>query len=104
MKKAVSKHQSSEDGDMLPEYDFRGGIRGKHYKAYRRGHAVMIHKTDGTVSINYFKPQEGAVMLEPDVREYFPDSEAVNEALRSLIKLIPKRREKRKKTPALKHE
>jgi hypothetical protein len=30
-------------------------------------------------------------MLEPDVREYFPDSEAVNEALRGLIALIPRK-------------
>ena len=26
-----------EDDAMLPEYDFSGGIRGKHYQAYRRG-------------------------------------------------------------------
>ncbi|HGJ66142.1 TPA: hypothetical protein ENS27_12290 [bacterium] len=33
--------------------------------------------------------EDGAVMLEPDVKEYFPDSESVNNALRSLISLIP---------------
>ena len=32
-------------------------------------------------------------MLEPDVRQYFPDSEAVNHALRSLIALIPRKQE-----------
>jgi len=32
-------------------------------------------------------------MLEPDVRKYFPDSHAVNNALRTLITLIPKKRE-----------
>jgi hypothetical protein len=32
------------------------------------------------------------VTLAPDVREYFPDSESVNAALRSLIGLIPKKR------------
>jgi len=88
---------------MLPEYDFSGGVRGKHYKAYRRGHTVKIHKVDGTISVQYFKPEEGAVMLEPDVQEYFFDSDAVNEALRALIKLIPKRREKRKTKPKMKH-
>jgi hypothetical protein len=31
-----------------------------------------------------------SVLLAPDVREYFSDSEAVNEALRSLIHLIEK--------------
>jgi len=28
-------------------------------------------------------------MLEPDVQRYFPDSESVNKALRTLITLIP---------------
>jgi hypothetical protein len=32
------------------------------------------------------------VMLEPDIREYFPDSQAVNAALRGLIKLAPQRK------------
>jgi hypothetical protein len=74
---------------MRAEYDFRGGTRGKHHEAYRQGHTVEIHKEDGTVDLHYFTLEEGAVMLEPDVREYFPDSEAVNRALRSLIDLIP---------------
>jgi hypothetical protein len=29
-------------------------------------------------------------MLDPDVREYFPDAETVNKALRTLISLFPK--------------
>jgi hypothetical protein len=95
MKKKTSKHQESEDHDMLPEYDFKDGIRGKHYKAYRKGHTVKIHKTDGTTVVQYFKLEDGAVMLEPDVREYFPDSEAVNKALRALIALIPGKRGKK---------
>ena len=83
---------------MLPEYDFRGGVRGKHYKTYRRGHKVRIHKTDGTVIEHRFTLEEGAVMIEPDVREYFSDSESVNKALRSLITLIPKKRRTRVKS------
>ena len=74
---------------MLPEYDFKDGIRGKHYKVYRQGHTVKIHQVDGPTTVRYFKLEDGAVMLEPDVREYFPDSETVNKALRSLIELIP---------------
>ena len=31
-------------------------------------------------------------MLEPDIRKYFPDAEAVNSALRCLIPLLPKKR------------
>ncbi len=72
---------------MQSEYDFRGGVRGKHYKAYRQGHTVTIHKSDGTTDVQHFKLEDGAVMLEPDVREYFPDSELVNEALRMLMKV-----------------
>ncbi|MBC8527665.1 MAG: hypothetical protein H8D22_12580 [Candidatus Cloacimonetes bacterium] len=74
---------------MLPEYDFKGGIRGKHYKAYRKGHTVKIHKADGSTEIKYFTLEDGAVMLEPDVLKYFPDSESVNKALRILVTIIP---------------
>jgi len=77
--------------DMPPEYDFTGkqGVRGKYYQAYRQGHSVRIHESDGSVTVRYFTLEDGAVLLEPDVREYFPNSEAVNAALRSLIALIP---------------
>ena len=83
--------------DMLPEYDFAGkrGVRGKYYRAYQQGHTVKIQRADGTVSIQYFTLEDGAVMLEPDVQEYFPNSESVNKALRSLIELIPARPTKR---------
>jgi hypothetical protein len=85
----------AEQDDMLPEYDFarmKGGVRGKYYKSYREGHTVEIKKADGTTSVQYFRLEDGAVMLEPDVREYFADSEAVNRALRGLIALAPKGR------------
>src|SRR3990172_243491 len=94
MKKAISKRSDLEKEDMRPEYDFttmKGGVRGKYYKAYRAGHTVKIHKEDGTTVVQYFKLEDGAVMLEPDIREYFPDSEAVNNALRCLIPLISKK-------------
>lgn len=91
MKKISSKKEVSEKAEMLPEYDFTGGVRGKHYKAYRKGHEVKIHKADGTTVIQCLKLEEGAVMLESDVRKYFPDSDAVNKALRSLIQIIPEK-------------
>ncbi|KOR33672.1 MULTISPECIES: hypothetical protein [Planktothricoides] len=78
------------DDEMLPEYDFTGGIRGKHYQAYRQGHTVTIHQTDGKDIVQYFTLEDGAIMLDPDVREYFPDAETVNRALRTLISLFPK--------------
>jgi hypothetical protein len=98
MKKAPSnKHEPVE---MAPEYNFEGkkGIRGKYYASYRKGHQVRVYKEDGTVTVTYFTLQEGAVMLEPDVRKYFPDSETVNTALRSLIALIPDEPAKRRPT------
>jgi hypothetical protein len=67
-------------------------VRGKYYKAYRAGHKVVIHQVDGTTSIQYFRLEEGAVMLEPDVRKYFSSSESVNKALRSLIAIIPSKK------------
>jgi len=75
----------SDDNDMREEYDFSGGVRGKHYKAYRKGHTVHIHKSDGTTLVQYFTQEDGTVMLDPDIKVHFPDSESVNRALRSLI-------------------
>lgn len=88
----MNKNNSAEnpatpDDDMKPEYDFSGGVRGKHYQAYRQGHSVTIHNMDGTKTVQHFGPADGAVMLDTDLREYFPTSEAVNEALRLVIKL-----------------
>ena len=94
MKKDISK-EISEKEDMKAEYDFssmKGAVRGKYYKAYRAGHKVVIHEEDGTVSVRYFKLEEGAVMLAPDVRKFFSNSESVNKALRSLIAIIPSKK------------
>jgi hypothetical protein len=62
---------------MLPEYNFTGktGVRGKYYRAYQQGHTVKIHQEDGTVTEQRFTPEEDAITLAPDMREYFPDSE-----------------------------
>ena len=61
------KVTASPPDDMRPEYDFSGGVRGKFYKEYMKGTNV--------------------VLLDPDVAEVFPDSRAVNEALRVLAQL-----------------
>ncbi|MBI5350471.1 MAG: hypothetical protein HZB77_14340, partial [Chloroflexi bacterium] len=45
---------------------------------------IMIHKADGTSVVKQVKPEK-AVKLAPDVREYFPNSQSVNRALRGLI-------------------
>ncbi len=63
MKKA-SKVRSKE---MLEEYDFSKGVRGKYAKRYAEGTNLVI--------------------LEPDVAKVFPNSKVVNNALRMLIKI-----------------
>jgi hypothetical protein len=86
-----TRARKSEIDGMPSEYDFTGkkGERGKYYEAYKRGHQVRVHKANGSTVVQYFSLKDGAVMLEPDVQRYFPDSESVNKALRTLITLIP---------------
>jgi hypothetical protein len=55
------------DDDMLPEYDFRGGVRGKYARDFGRNRNLRI--------------------LSPDLLEAFPDSESVNEALRAFLRV-----------------
>lgn len=88
MNNELPKLQTDDNG-MLPEYDFSNGIRGRHYRAYQQGYQVIVHKVDGTTEVRDFALPDGAVVLDPDVREYFPDSETVNRTLRELIHLIP---------------
>ncbi len=91
MKRKITK--SIKDDDMLPEYDFTGRnvVRGKHAKSLREGYTVTIHKEDGTTGVQNYTLQKNAVVLDPDVYAYFPDSESVNNVLRSLIALAPKK-------------
>ena len=61
----------SKHGDEMREhYDFSGGIRGKYAARYSGGANVVV--------------------LAPDVANVFPDSIAVNEALRTLLRLSGK--------------
>ena len=99
MKKAAIKVREVDGNDMRAEYDFRGGVRGKHYRAMQAGYSITVHKSDGTTLVKDVMPKEGAVILEPDIHAYFPDSESVNRTLRCLIPLLPlKRRARAKKT------
>ena len=56
-----------DDDDMLAEYDFSGGIRGKYFRRAIEGTSVVI--------------------LDDDVAAAFPNSESVNRALRLLIEV-----------------
>ena len=90
MSKEKNPKKKNRDGEMLAEYDFSGGVRGKHHASYQKGHSVTIQLADGTAEISYYQLEDGAVMLEPDVKKYFPNSESVNATLRGLITLLPK--------------
>lgn len=88
---------------MRPEYDFSKAERGKFHRPLNKGYKTRVTKRDGTIAVNQYTIAEGTVVLAPDVLEYFPDSESVNEALRSLIKLMntmPARKYKQQKSTA----
>jgi uncharacterized DUF497 family protein len=67
-KKKLGKPARAKD-ELRPEYDFttmRGGIRRKYVQRYRAGTNLAL--------------------LSPDVADAFPTDEAVNEALRTILK------------------
>jgi hypothetical protein len=55
MKKASMKAVQA-DNDMRAEYNFTGGVRGKHYHAMQAGYTITIYKADGT-SISRIQPR-----------------------------------------------
>ncbi len=67
--------------EMLDEYDFTGkkGVRGKYHERFKKGYTVRVIKENGTADEQYF------AAIEADIHSYFPDSDSVNTALRSLI-------------------
>jgi hypothetical protein len=56
------------DPDMLEEYDFSKGVRGKYSKKYEEGTNVVV--------------------IDPDLVKFFPDHDSVNETLRSLVAIM----------------
>ena len=89
MNNVKSDSAQTIDDDMRSEYDFSQGVRGKHAAAMQGGYTIIIHAADGTTVTREVKPTQGAVVLDPDVLRYFPDSDSVNRALRTLIALFP---------------
>ena len=62
------KTETELQDDLRPEYDLsklKGGVRGKYARRLKAGTKL--------------------VLLSPDVARYFPDEQAVNAALRSLV-------------------
>ena len=60
------------DPDLLREYDFSRGVRGKYAHRCAKGTNVVV--------------------IDPDIAKYFPDHDAVNDSLRSLVSIIKKRK------------
>jgi len=69
--------------EMAAEYDFSGGARGKYADRYAEGTNVVV--------------------IEPDVGEYFPDHDSVNEALRGLVAIIKRQRKTEQDVPGKRH-
>ena len=61
------------DPDLLSEYDFSKGIRGKYAAAYCEGCNIIA--------------------LDPDLSDVFPDSDSVNHILRPIAELIRAQRQ-----------
>ena len=89
----MNKTDNNNSDGMLPEYDLKGkkGTRGKYAKDLKEGYSLRVTNEDGTVTEQHFVPKETAIVLEPDVKIYFPDSDSVNRALRGLIDLLPEK-------------
>ena len=67
-------NKTNDETEMLDEYDFTGGVRGKY--------------------VDRVANRKNIIVLEPDVAEVFTDSESVNQALRGLLPIIQKQAEK----------
>ena len=67
MKNSKNRSSREDEDTMRPEYDFSKAVRGVTAARYAQGTNV--------------------VLLDPDVAEIFPDTRAVNEALRTFARL-----------------
>jgi hypothetical protein len=77
MKKGRGSDRVSE---MRKRYDFRDGVRGKYAARVRQGTNIVV--------------------LDPDVAKAFPDSRAVNRALRAFLKASPRRDSRKRRGKA----
>lgn len=70
-KSAILKAEDSAP-DMLEKYDVTNSVRGKYAKQFAEGTNIVV--------------------IDPDVAEYFPDHDSVNDALRALIAILKRQR------------
>jgi hypothetical protein len=79
MKKArINKSRLADRDTLRPEYDFTGAVRGVTAARYALGTNI--------------------VAVDPEVRDVFPDSGTVNDALRALAPLLREQRGGRGRT------
>ncbi|MFN8178239.1 MAG: hypothetical protein U0167_09930 [bacterium] len=79
MRKSQARRQGESDAErdtMRPEYDFSDGVRGATAKRYAQGSNI--------------------VAIDPSVMDVFPDAASVNEALRTMARVL--RRKPRRAT------
>lgn len=67
----MNKDMSEAAEEMLAEYDFSNGERGKYARQYAEGTNI--------------------IKLDADVAKVFPDAASVNEALRAIARIIEQR-------------
>lgn len=65
MKKDAIGMEQVEDNELRAEYDFSGGVRGKHYRAMQAGYTVTIHQADGATVVK----EVGCDILEAVLEE-----------------------------------
>lgn len=68
----MNMRRESKNKELLMEYDFSQGVRGKYAKRYHLSSNINV--------------------LEQDVAQYFPNSESVNQALLTISLLSKKRK------------
>jgi hypothetical protein len=69
----------------IPETDFSKGVRGKYATTLKNnGYTIRVYRSDGRFDEKRVLG-ESLISLDPDVQAFFPDSKAVNRALRRLI-------------------
>jgi hypothetical protein len=67
--------KTKRDPEMLKEYDFSGGVRGKYQKRFKEGSNIAV--------------------IDAELAKIFPDSKSVNQALRSLVAIAQKSAKKK---------
>jgi hypothetical protein len=75
-----SKRPKPSSDALRAEYDFSGGVRGKHAKQYAAGTNVVV--------------------IEADIAAEFPTAKEVNETLRAVAQLFQRRRKSIKRNTA----